>query len=456
VDFQGLWLVVGLARSGCAAGALLRRRGARVLGVDDASLDDVRARWEQRGLTEQARVAFDDLRCGPGWDAGLPPLAGVVLSPGVPGEHPGLDGLRGRVPVIGELELGWRCCAARAVAVTGTNGKTTTTELTAHLLRTAGLDARALGNVGRPFCDVADALAPEAVAVLECSSFQLETIDTFRPVAGAVLNLAPDHLDRYPDLASYYAAKRRLLDALGDGGLFVTWTGCDEALSWPAPRRTLFGDGPDGASVLLHHGMIARLRADGPQALLPWDDVPLTGAPNLLNVLAAVALTEPFDLPADVLAAGLRTFRGLEHRQQTVARRGGVVFVDDSKATNVHAVCAGLAGYRDGVVLIVGGSGKGEDYAPLRAALDPVAHVILIGAEGPALGAALDGARPLHRADDLEGAVALGAELAAPGGTVLLSPACASFDMFRDYHHRGQVFRDAARALPGAVAEGDA
>jgi len=454
--FDGHWLVVGLARSGCAAGALLRRRGARVLGVDDASGPDVRARWEQRHLGEQAEIAFDAVRCGPDWADDLPPLDGVVLSPGVPTDHPGLRGLRDGVPLIGELELGWRCCRARAVAVTGTNGKTTTTELTAHLLRAAGLDARALGNVGRPFCDVADDLDADAVAVLECSSFQLETIDTFRPVAGAVLNLAPDHLDRYPGLASYFAAKRRLLDALDDEGLFVTWTGCDEALSWPAPRRTLFGAGQDGASVLLRDGVIGRERPHGFQSLLPWDELPLNGHPNLLNALAAVALVEPFDLPAAAVAAGLRTFHGLEHRQQTVAHLDGVAFVDDSKATNVHAVCAGLAGYRADVVLILGGSGKGEDYAPLRAALGPVAHVILIGAEGAALGKALAGECPLHAADDLTAAVALGAVLAAPGGTVLLSPACASFDMFRDYHHRGVVFRDAARALPGAVAEGEA
>lgn len=452
MDWNGTWLVLGLARSGCAAGALLRRRGARVVGVDDAPETDVRARWDGRGLTAQAAVAFDELRCGPGWPAELPPVHGVVLSPGVPTDHPGLDALRGRVPVIGELELGWRACRARAVAVTGTNGKTTTTELTAHLLRTAGLDARALGNVGRPFSDVADTLPSAAVAVLECSSFQLETIDTFRPVSGAVLNLAPDHLDRYPDLASYYAAKRRLLDALAEEGLFVTWTGCDEALSWPAPRRTLFGAWRDGASVHLREGVLGRERDGGFEPILPRAELPLAGQPNVWNALAAVALVEPFGLAADVLAAGLRGFHGLEHRQQTVAVRSGVTFVDDSKATNVHAVCAGLTGYDRGVVLILGGSGKGEDYRPLREALAPVSHVILIGDEAAALAAALDGAADLRRAADLPAAVALGAGLAAAGGTVLLSPACASFDMFRDYHHRGEVFRDAARALPGAVA----
>jgi len=452
----GTWLVVGLARSGCAAGALLRRHGAQVLGVDDAAEADVRRRWRERGLVGRAADAFDEVRCGPAWADGLPRLDGVVLSPGVPLSHPGLAGLRGCVPVIGELELGWRFSRARAVAVTGTNGKTTTTELTAHLLRTAGLDARALGNVGRPFCDVADALTPEAVAVLECSSFQLETVDTFRPVAGAVLNLAPDHLDRYPDLASYYAAKRRLLDALAEEGLFVTWTGCDEALSWPAPRRTLFGARRGGASVHLREDVIGRERPDGFEPLLRREELPLAGHPNLLNALASVALVEPFALAADAVAAGLRSFRGLEHRQQTVARRGGVTFVDDSKATNVHAVCAGLAGYARDVVLILGGSGKGEDYRPLRDALAPVAHVILIGAEAPVLARALDGTVPLHRAEDLPAAVALGDRLAGGRGTVLLSPACASFDMFRDYHHRGQVFRAAARALPGAVGEGEA
>ncbi len=446
MDCKGTWIVVGLARSGIAAGALLRRHGGRVIGVDDAPRDKVDTRLKSQGLDGRIDEAFDEVRTGPGWDADLPRLAGAVLSPGVPTDHPAVNALG--VPVIGELELGWRAFAGDAVAVTGTNGKTTTTELTAHLLRVAGRDARALGNVGRPLCDVADTLAADAVAVIECSSFQLETVDAFAPRSGAVLNLAPDHLDRYPDLDAYYAAKRRLTACLGDDGLFVTWTGCPEALSWPAARRTLFGARRDGASVFVHDGHIVRLRDGSEEEVLPVADLGLTGGPNLLNALAATALVEPFGLSATDIATGLRSFTGLAHRQELVAEAGGVRWVNDSKATNVHAVCAGLDGYERDVVLILGGSGKGEDYAPLREALGPVTRVVLIGDEAQAMAVALEGAAPLERAATMEEAVAAAARAAAGRGTVLLSPACASFDMFRSYEHRGEAFRDAVLAGP--------
>ena len=446
MNWTGTWLVVGLARSGCAAGGLLKRRGAHVIGGDDALREALDKSWSERGLTEPAAAAFDEVRCGAQWFDTLPELAGIVVSPGVPCDHPALVALAGRVPVIGELELGWRACAARTIAITGTNGKTTTTELTAHVLRAAGLDARALGNVGRPFCDVADTLAPTAVAVIECSSFQLETIDDFSPEAGAVLNLAPDHLDRYPNLAAYYDAKQRLVTALGNTGVFVTWNECEEALSWPANRRTLFGERQDSASVFLKDGIIGRVRGGDFEPILPANELTLVGRPNLWNALAAIALVETFDLSVEVLAKGLRSFRGLEHRQQLVAESHGIRFVNDSKATNVHAVCAGLAGYHEGVVLILGGSGKGEDYGPLRDALAAVTSVLLMGDEAVAFESALSDVTTCHRVSSLEEAVTLGAELAHPSGTVLLSPACASFDMFRDYHHRGHVFRDAALA----------
>ena len=439
----GTWLVIGLARSGCAAGALLRRQGARVIGADDAGEAALTTQWQRHGLADEAREAFDEVRAGPGWEAALPRLQGVVLSPGVPSPRAAIAAPG--VPVLGELELAARFFAGRTVAITGTNGKTTTTELAAHLLRAAGYTAPALGNVGRPLSRFADSLGSDAVAVVEVSSFQLESVAQFRPEVAVVLNLAPDHLDRYASVAEYYAVKRRLVDLLPPGGLFVTGTGCQPALAWPAPRRLLFGDPDAGAACFARDGRLWRLRDGGPRAVLALEDFPLHGAPNVLNAGAALAALEPFDLSDDVLADGLRSFRGLPHRQQEVARGEGLVFVDDSKATNVHAVCGGLAGYAGDVVLILGGSGKGEDYAPLRRALGPVRAAVLIGAEADRIAAALDGAVPLVRAADLDEAVAKAAGLAAGTGTVLLSPACASFDMFRDYHHRGEAFRDAAR-----------
>ncbi|MCB1185178.1 UDP-N-acetylmuramoyl-L-alanine--D-glutamate ligase [bacterium] len=449
--------VVGLARSGCAAGGLLRRQGARVLGIDDADSATVRRRWEREGLSRLAPGAFDEVLTGGDWpDAGAPAArpALVVVSPGVPTDHPRLAALPVDVPLVGELELASRFTRARLVAITGTNGKTTTTELVAHLVRAAGLDGRALGNVGRPLADVAEELSADAVAVIETSSFQLETMRTFAPEVGAVLNLAPDHLDRYPDLAAYYAAKRILAARIPAGGTFVTGAGCREARSWPtAGRRLLFGERAEGADVHYRDGFLVL----GEEALLPLADLAQQSPPNLQNALAAAAIGTALSLPREALAAGLADFPGLPDRHEWVATRGGVKFINDTKATNVHAVCAGLDGFAGEVVLIAGGSGKGEDYAPLRDVLGAVRHVVLIGAEGPAIGAALAGAVPTTAARDMAAAVALAADLATgPDGAdaaVLLSPACASFDMFANYRERGRAFTAAALAA-GAVPRG--
>ncbi len=457
MDVKGTtWLILGMARSGCAAGALLRRHGARVIAADDAPCDQLERRWRERGLTDLAAAAHDVLICGPDWIADAPDaVAGVVVSPGVPGSHPGIVHYRDRAPILGELEAASRFCRSRIIAITGTNGKTTTTELTAHLLRSAGLRAEALGNVGRPLSLVADDLGPRDVAVVEVSSFQLETISGFRPDVAAVLNLAPDHQDRYAGTAEYFAAKRKLVDALGPDGTYVTWTGCPEAVAWAHPHTTLFGDRAAGAVVQIADGGIWLSAAAGEAELLVHlDEMALHGAPNALNAAAAVACVLPLALDRKAIAAGLKTFVGLPHRQERVAEVGGVVFVNDSKATNVHAVCSGLSGYESDVVLIVGGSGKDENYSPLRAAMGPVKAVVGLGVEGPAITAVLGDDMIIEQAADIVDAVARAARLAAGRGTVLLSPACASFDMFRDYVHRGDAFRDAAIAFAGSVSGG--
>ncbi len=454
-DVRGAtFVVLGLARSGCAAGALLRRHGAAVIGYDDAAEPALREAWAARGLAELAAAAFDELRAGgAAGDLAGRRVDGVVLSPGFPPDHALAAALRTRAPVLGELEWAARFCRARLVGITGTNGKTTTTELAAHLARAAGLRAEALGNVGRPLSARADLLAPDDVAVLELSSFQLETIVNFQPQVAVVMNLEPDHLDRYATVAAYFAAKRRLVAALPPDGAFVTWTDCAQARAWPSPSAPLlFGSRERGATVWVEAERIGCAWRGGAHELATAGGLRLRGAPNLLNAAAAAAALLPLGVEPAALAAGLPTFRGLPHRQQVVARLGDVAFVDDSKGTNVAAVVAGLAGYARGVVLIVGGRGKGEDYAPLRAAMGPVEAVVAIGEEGPAIAAALAGAVRVERAGTLPEAVALAAGLAAPRGTVLLSPACASFDMFRDYAERGAVFAAAARRL-GARAE---
>lgn len=444
--------VVGLGRSGVAAGALLRRHQGKVVGLDDADETSVRGRWERDGLLDEAGAAFDEVVLGAAVPTGVPDL--VVVSPGVPLDHALLASLPDRVPVIGELELGSRFCRADMAAITGTNGKTTTTELVAHLGRKAGRRAEALGNVGRPLCQIGEELEPDDLAVLEVSSFQLESVSTFSPRVGAVLNLAPDHLDRYPDLTAYFAAKRVLPGLMPADGSFVTWTGCPEAVSWPTRADlVLFGQEEAGARFFFRDGVLWQGGGGQERPLLETTDLALQSPPNLLNALAGAAVGLALDLEADAVAAGLKDFPGLPHRHQLVARRGSVAFVNDTKATNVHAVCAGLDGFPDPVVLIAGGSGKGESYAPLARVMEPVVHVVLIGREGPAIGRALDGVVPTSGAGTMDEAVAMAGDLAeecsaARDGAevvVLLSPACASFDMFANYGQRGEAFAAAAR-----------
>ena len=444
-DVKGkLYWVVGLARSGCAAAALLRRHGARVIGVDDAAEDAVRRRWDREGLTDLAPQAFDELALAGNWPSAAP--SAVIISPGVPLEHERLQALPPEVPVLGEIELAGRFCRATVVGITGTNGKSTTTELVAHLARKAGHRAEALGNLGTPFAQVADTLPAQAVVSLELSSFQLETISSFAPRVGVVLNLAPDHLDRYADLAAYFAAKERLARCLPADGDFVTWTECPQARAWSVPAPvTLFGEENGGAMSYFRDDALFLGKGAEARRLVHRSELALQSPPNLLNALAGVAVGQVLGWEDDALAAGLRDFPGLAHRHQLVARRGGVKFVNDTKATNVHSVCAGLDGYPEPVVLIAGGSGKGEDYAPLAGVMDKVRQVVLIGQEGPAIGRALSGVVPTSSAGTMAEAVRLAADLAEPDAVVLLSPACASFDMFANYRVRGEAFAAAAK-----------
>ncbi len=453
-----VWWVVGLARSGCAAGALLRRHGAHVLGIDDNSEEMVRRRWERESLTNLAPQAFDELVMGGVWPSQLPHA--VVISPGVALDHPQLTQIPASIPIVGEMELGAAFCQADLVAITGTNGKSTTTELVAHLIRHSGRHAEALGNLGTPLSQIADELPDDAVVSLEVSSFQLETVHDFSPLVGMVLNLAPDHLDRYPDLAAYYQAKQVLARQTKARGRFITWTECPEALSWPtSAKKLLFGQDNGQAEVFYRDGILCLKRPGRLVELLPRDELALQSPPNLLNALAAVGAGLALNLDDQAMANGLRDFPGLTHRQQWVADLGPIRFINDTKATNVHAVCAALQGYQRPVALIVGGSGKGESYEPLTRVLDSVVQVVTIGKEGPAIGLALDDFVPVTSAQNMDEAVAkatlslqtLGEDC---GGDVMLSPACASFDMFDNYRHRGEAFLAASVRL-GAQSKAD-
>jgi UDP-N-acetylmuramoylalanine--D-glutamate ligase len=439
--------VVGLARSGFAACKLLEERGARVLATDREPAEGLRVdlaelrrrgvRLETGGHTAASFLEADLIVLSPGVDAQIPPVAQAAE--------------RG-IPVWSEVELAYRVTAARFLAVTGTNGKSTTTSLLGAMLEAAGLPSVVAGNIGTALCEVVPALSPAHWVTAELSSFQLETIVAFRPHVALLLNLAPDHLDRYPDLQSYYGAKARI---------FMNQTTEDVAVlnaDDPPIRDTLRGIRarvhrfsrqqavPEGAYLDGDRLVLAR---DGrAETICPVSRVRIQGVHNIENALAAAAGAAAIGVPAAAMAEALARFPGLPHRLEHVATIAGVHYVNDSKGTNVGAVVKSLEGYAGGVILIAGGKDKGGDFTPLRPlAATRVKALILIGQSRAKIRAQLAGACPLEEAATLEAAVRRGAELARPGDTVLLSPACASFDMFRDFEQRGERFRQAVHGL---------
>jgi len=414
----GPYLVLGLARSGRAAAAALLARGETVLGADrDAS----------RALAGVELVdglaALERVRC-------------VIKSPGVPREDAVVVAARSRgIFLMGELELAWRLLAQDFVAVTGTNGKTTTVELLGAIHRAAGLGVAVVGNVGRAASGLAGALAPDDIVVCEVSSFQLEDTVAFAPDAAALLNIAPDHLDRHGDMGDYVAAKLRLFAHQGPDALAVL--PADGPAAPGAAARVTFGSTAD-----------ADLRDDG--ALLRWHGEPLIagaeirlrGAHNRENAMAASAVALARGIPAGAVADALATFAGVEHRLEEVANAGGVLYVNDSKATNTSSTLVALRAFEPGSVhLILGGRGPGQDFSVLRDEVAARARAVyLIGEEAPAIAAALAGLDPVE-CGTLERAVGAARAAARPGEVVLLSPACKSFDQFRDFEARGEAFR---------------
>jgi UDP-N-acetylmuramoylalanine--D-glutamate ligase len=439
----GPFLVVGLARSGVAVARLLVGRGESVKGVDSGTPKGVER------LSEVGVEVFLDTD-------GLALLEGtrtVVKSPGVPREAPVIAAALERgIDVVGELELAWRAIPNRFVAVTGTNGKTTTVELLGHVYRSAGEPVAVAGNVGTPLSELAGSVEADATVVCEASSFQLEDTDFFAPECAVFLNLAPDHLDRHHDLQSYLAAKLRIFANQGNDDVAV-YNADDPALAGidlgGCARRLAFctGAGPD-CEVALAEGTIFY---DG-EPLLATEELGLFGEHNVANAMAAAAAALSMGLGRDAVRAGLRSFAGVPHRLEQVAEIGGVRFVNDSKATNVASAAVGIGAFEGGVHAILGGSDKGEPFAPL---LDPIReHCVacyLTGSTADRLAeelapAAVAGVE-LHRCEDLEDAVRRAAAAAAAGETVLLSPACASFDAFENFERRGERFRQIVEGL---------
>ena len=376
----------------------------------------------------------------------------VCISPGLSLQEEVIQAaLAKNIPVVGDIELfAWaagRETAAMVLAVTGTNGKSTVTALTGHLLRSAGVDCEVAGNISPPALDAfLKRKNPPAAWVLELSSYQLETTWSLAPVAAAMLNLSEDHLDRYAGLAEYAEAKARIF--VGEGAQVLNR--CDSvSMALALPSRTQITFGLDAPSMPEDFGIDGIYLARGTERILPVAELPLAGAHNVSNALAACALACLAGVPLSALARGLRSFHGLPHRMQRVALRGGVEWLDDSKGTNVGATAAALIGLSKKAVLILGGEGKGQKFAPLAPAIRAHAkHVLLIGRDAALIEMAIAASGvPLERIASMEEAVARAAQIAAPHDAVLLSPACASFDMFRDYRHRGDVFAAAVKAL---------
>ena len=442
-------LVLGLGDTGLAVAKWVAREGGRVRVADTRATPP---RAPDLTVGELVSGAFD-VRLLEGVDL-------VCISPGLALSEPVVRAalLRG-IPLAGEIELfAWHVRAAgnpsRVVAVTGTNGKTTVTALTGHLLRSAGIDCEVAGNIGPAALEALmrrlDAGRPPQAWVLELSSYQLETTWSLAPDCAALLNLSEDHLDRYAGLAEYGAAKARIFQ--GGGTQIVNRDDPRAAALAPkGPRRVSFGlDAPPRAQdfgIVVIDGR--KWLAQGGEALIAARQLPMHGWHNVSNALAAAALAHALGAAREALIEGLRSFGGLPHRLERVALRGGVAWYDDSKGTNVGATIAALRGLEQKVLLIAGGEGKGQDFAPLAAPVaERASRVLLIGRDAPLIARALAASGvPLQTCASLEEAVAEAARAARPGEAVLLSPACASFDMFRDYRHRGEVFAAAVGRL---------
>jgi len=438
--------VVGLARTGVALCRFLASAGAKVMVTDQApasELDEARREIAGLGVMEDLGVPRPRWQ---GYDL-------IVLSPGVPPELPWLAAAReGGIPVWGELELAAPFFRRPLLAVSGTNGKTTTTTLLGEMLKASGLKPLVGGNIGTPAISLLSRQAEADCLVLEVSSFQLDTAPHFHPQAAALLNITPDHLDRYPSFAAYVASKAGLFRCQNSHDLKVLHA--DDAAVAALGRK---GGGrvyyfsvaraqKEGAWVA--NGAIQVRLSTGWQGKFPLEDILLPGRHNLENILAALLLALDAGAKAAACREVLASFRGLPHRLEWVATIGGVEFYDDSKGTNVGAVASSLSYFDNPVVLIAGGRDKDSDFTLLTSLIrERVKALVLMGETKERLARAWNGAAPAYLAADLAEAVAAARDLARPGDVVLLSPACASFDMFRDYAHRGETFQRLVRDL---------
>lgn len=428
---HGPHLVVGLARSGIAAALALRAAGEEVIGVDAGA----------PGETEVLTRAGVEVHTGEQGVSLLGRARAVVKSPGVPLQAPVIAAALERgLPVLGELELAWRMLANEFIAVTGTNGKTTTVELVGHIHREAGLPVAVAGNVGTAASSLVGLIGPDTTVVCEVSSFQLEDSSEFAPEAAVLLNISPDHLDRHGTFEAYLQAKLLVFARQGNDDLAVAPLGLEVEDIGGCARRVCFGAGA-GAALSLRAGELWWQE----RPLLEASELRLRGAHNVENAMAAAAVCLARGIEEDAVRAGLRTFAGVPHRLEEVAYRDGVLYVNDSKATNVASTQVALNAFIDSgpVHLILGGQGKGQDFTELRDAVQRnCAAVYLIGQDASKIAAALAGLRvTIEDCGELERAVSSARRRAVAGEVIMLSPACASFDQFSDFEARGEQFR---------------
>lgn len=447
-------LIVGLARSGVAAAEFLAARGARITVNDakpEAELKDaasLRAKGIEVVSGAHPRELFEQSDL-------------IVVSPGVPlALEPFQLAKAAGVPIIGEVELAARFLRGRLVGITGSNGKTTVTTLIGELLKDAGLTTQVGGNIGTPLISLVETSTDESVTVVELSSFQLEAVDQLHVNVALLLNITPDHLDRYDSMADYAAAKANIFRNQTADDVAVLNADNDWSMregEKTAARRICFSRLRElDEGIFLRGDAIIERSATGERVLLTRADIPLPGDHNVENVMAALAAGLACGASVDSMRQTVRKFKGVEHRLEFVAEINGVKFYNDSKATNVDAAIKCLEAFAGGVIVILGGKDKGGDFAPLVPLVrDRCEHVILIGAAADKIEAALAETKPLHRAATMPDAVKLGLKLGQPGNVVLLAPACASFDMFDNYEHRGRVFKEAVQSSRFSVSASD-
>ena len=454
-DARETILVVGLGKSGLACVRVLRARGATVYATDEKSahdLHDAIATIEERGAHF---VAPNELRTIAG------KLTSAVLSPGVPLNSPMVLTVQdANVPVVGEIEVAFRLCKAPVVAVTGTKGKSTTTALIGHLLRACGKSVRVGGNIGNPLIDEVLDARPSDWVVAEVSSFQLETIRAFKPRVAVLLNVAPDHLDRYHSMDEYAEAKFRIAANQAFDDVFIGNLDDERVASLDVKKserglhaRQLWftlGDRRDNATIYVHGDSIVYAPISGdprPVIVMRKDKIPLAGAHNVQNVMAALLAAYAVGCETAALRDAVKSFVAMPHRLQPVDEIDGVLYVDDSKSTNPGSVVAALHAYDRPIVLIAGGRAKGTDFLEMGvAARQRAKALVLIGEAADVIAQTAKGVETV-RADSMIDAVRKARELAASGDLVLLSPGCASFDMFRSAEDRGEQFTAAVHAL---------